>query len=395
MMGTIPHEIEDHAARVARLMEEERLAHQPARRAGDPLPNVEAVTIEWLTDVVCRDHPGAHVVDFRIEHVSSGTHARHRLHLAYDEAGRRRGLPSTLFTKTLPTLQNRMVSGITGHARTEGKFYTELRPELSLEIPWCYESTVDARSYAALHLLEDVVATKGAIFCDYRTQVTRSMIEDMVDLLATLHGHFHQDPRFANELRWAVPYAKWFRAGIRKLRIDFYTEQALHQAADRIPARLLTRKDEIWPATVAALRVHEKEPATFLHSDVHIGNWYQTNAGRMGICDWQCASHGHWSRDLAYVISAALAIEDRRSWERDLISRYVDRFAQVSGVPITVEEAWTFYRQQLFHALMMWTPTLCHSEHLPDMQPEAASLAMIERMTSAIDDLESLDAVPL
>jgi hypothetical protein len=40
----------------------------------------------------------------------------------------------------------------------------------------------------------------------------------------------------------------------------------------------------------------------------------------------------------------------------------------------------------------MWTPTLCHSEHLPSMQSDETSLCMIERMTAAIDDLDAVDA---
>ena len=47
----------------------------------------------------------------------------------------------------------------------------------------------------------------------------------------------------------------------------------------------------------------------------------------------------------------------------------------------------------MFHALLNWTPTLCPSEKLPAaMQTEEMSLTMIERMTAAIDDLDSIDS---
>ncbi len=390
-MAQAPTDIETTtAARIARWIEQEEQANVKAKRAGDILPSVDAVTTDWLTDVVCRNAPGAQVSDFRIEAVSSGTHARHRLHVTYNEAGENARLPKTLFTKTLPTVETRLFVGITGHARTEGRFYTQLRPELDLEIPLCYQSTVDRESLAALHLLEDVVATTGAVFCDYETYVTREMAEDMLDLLAVLHGRFYNDPRLQNEFKWVVPYVNWFTGGIKKFRIDHYTDEALTQAADVIPATLLKRRDQIWPATVKALQVHKELPLTFLHSDVHIGNWYQTAAGRMGLCDWQCAAKGHWSRDVAYVISAGLQIEDRRAWEQDLVRRYLDRLQHACGQRFDFDDSWNLYRQQIFHALLMWTPTLCHSEHLPSMQPEAASLAMIERMTAAIDDLDSI-----
>jgi hypothetical protein len=380
------------AAKIAQRIEQEKLTKPKARRVGDILPSVDAVTTEWLTDVLCRDRSGAEVLDLHIELVSSGTHERHRLHLTYNETGQKAELPKTLFTKSLPTVETRMIAGITGHARTEGGFYTQVRPELQLEIPICYQSTVDEESLAALHLLEDVVATKGAVFCDYETYITREMAEDMLDLLAVLHGNFYNDPRLENEFRWVVPYVKWFTGGITKFGIDHYTDVAFTQAADLIPASLLKRRDQVWPATMQALKLHEELPSTFLHSDVHVGNWYQTSSDRMGLCDWQCAAKGHWSRDVAYVISAALQIEDRRAWEKDLLVRYLDNLQQTCGQRFNFDDSWNLYRQQMFHALQMWTITLCHSEHLPSMQPEAHTLAMIERMAAAIDDLDSIDS---
>lgn len=401
------------AQRVTRLFEEQLRTRPLARRAGDVVPSVEAITVEWLEDVLGPIFEGARVAAFRVEDVSSGTHARHRIHLEWvrtNEPGRVRErarllegrpteaegaraleLPATLFTKSLPDVTTRMIAGVTGHARTEGNFYMQLRPELALEIPHAYHSSVDRESFAALHLLEDVASTRGAVFCDHRTSVTRAMAEQMIDLLAGLHAHFHGDPRFEKEIRWLAPYDRWFRGGIAKLRIDYYNEQAIDRAAERIPQRLLARREAIWPATLRTLAVHETAPPTYLHSDVHIGNWYRTRDGRMGLCDWQCAARGHASRDVAYVLSAALAIDDRRAWERELVARYLDRFAAAGGPRLEPAAFFDHYRGQMLHALLMWTPTLCHSEHLPHMQSDETSLCMIERMTTAIDDLDSVE----
>ena len=389
-----PEGHEQLASRVSRLFEEQMRAQPKARRAGDVVPTVHAITADWLNDVLRQELGGARITGVVVEDVSSGTHARHRLRLAYDDAGNAAGLPATLFTKSLPDVQTRMIAGVTGHARTEGNFYTQLRPELGeLEIPRGYHSSVDRDSFAAVHLLEDVSSSRGATFCDWRTPVSRANAEDQVDLLAAMHGHFYDDPRFETEFRWVPRFERWFLGGVAKLRVDYYNDMAFTQAAELIPPRLLRRRDEVWPATLAALALHERSPRTFLHSDVHIGNWYQTGAGRMGLCDWQCAARGHFARDLAYVLSAALDVEDRRAWERELVLRYVDRLSSSAGRSFDADEVFRHYRHQMLHALLMWTPTLCHSEHLPDMQPEAASLCMIERMTAAIDDLDSLDVV--
>jgi hypothetical protein len=87
-----------------------------------------------------------------------------------------------------------------------------------------------------------------------------------------------------------------------------------------------------------------------------------------------------------------LTPENRRSWERDLLARYIERFAEKTGVRPDFDLSFLRYRQQIVHALAMWTITLCHSPLLPNMQPEDTTLTMIERITTAMADLDSIDS---
>jgi hypothetical protein len=41
----------------------------------------------------------------------------------------------------------------------------------------------------------------------------------------------------------------------------------------------------------------------------------------------------------------------------------------------------------------MWTITLCHSPLLPNMQPEDTTFTMIERITTAMADLDSIESL--
>lgn len=362
-----------------------------ARHLGDPVPSVDAMSAEWLTEALRARWPDVTVEDFRVEPVSEGTHHRHRVHLQLG-VDAPDGAPTSLFTKSLPTLEVRMISGITGHARAEGRFFQQIRPELRIEAPECYASWFDRDSAAAVHLLEDLVATKDATFCDSTTKVTQAMATEQVLLLAQLHGQLLSDPRLDTDFGWLVPFDRWFQGGITKLGIDTFHEQAMLQAADRIPPALMDRRPALWDAAIASLQPHVTGPTTLLHSDVHIGNWYQTGDGHMGLCDWQCIARGHWSRDLAYVVTAALTVEDRRAWEAGLVRVYAEELSRASGSAVSFDEAWLGYRRQIPHALLMWTPTLCHSDLLPHMQSDETSLDMIERMTAAIDDLDSIGA---
>jgi aminoglycoside phosphotransferase (APT) family kinase protein len=370
----------------------ERLARPKARRFDDVPCSPYAVTAEWLTAVLCGQVPGAIVTHVEVKLASAGTHERHQLKVSYNDEGRHAGLPVSIFTKSLPSIVTRMIGGFNGTARVEGSFYTQLRAKLEIEAPLCYHSAYDRRTFAAIHLLEDLVTTKSATFCDHKTYVSRVMADDMIDLLASLHGRFYGDPALAERYRWLAGYPRWFTIGAEKMGTEYYTRKAFDAAAHVIPAEILARRDDVWPATIGALALHESEPNGLIHSDVHIGNWYRTGAGQMGLCDWQCLSRGHWSRDFAYAVTASLTPDNRRSWERDLLARYIERFAEKTGVKPDFDLSFLRYRQQIVHALAMWTITLCHSPLLPNMQPENTTLTMIERITTAMADLESIDS---
>jgi len=370
----------------------ERLARPKARLFDDVPCTPYAVTAEWLTAVLCNKTPGAIVTQVDVKPASAGTHERHQLKVSYNEEGRRAGLPVSIFTKSLPSIVTRMIGGFNGTARVEGSFFTQIRPELEIEAPLCYHSACDRRTFAAIHLLEDLVATKSATFCNHKTYVTRAMADDMIDLLASLHGRFYGDPTLAERYRWLASYPRWFTIGAAKMGTEYYTRKAFDAAAHVIPAEVLARRDEVWPVTMRALVLHDSEPQGLIHSDVHIGNWYRTDAGQMGLCDWQCLSRGHWTRDFAYAVTASLTPDNRRSWERELLARYIERFAEKTGITPDFDLSFQRYRQQIVHALAMWTITLCHSRLLPNMQPEDTTLTMIERITTAMADLDALDS---
>src|SRR6516165_1915828 len=165
----------------------ERLVRPKARRGDDVPCSPTAITTEWLTAVLCSQIPGAAVTHVDVAPASSGTHERHRLAVTYNDAGRRAGLPRSIFTKSLPSVVTRMIGGFNGTARVEGRFYTQLRPQIEIEAPIGYHAASDRKTFASILLLEDMVATKSATFCNYRTYVSREMAEDMIDLLASLH----------------------------------------------------------------------------------------------------------------------------------------------------------------------------------------------------------------
>jgi hypothetical protein len=352
--------------------------------------SAEAISSDWLTAVLCSGIPGARVTSVEICGGDQGSSVRRQLAVTYNEEGQNAGLPKNLFCKTTPTVLTRLATGLS--AAGEARFYRHIRPELNIEAPVCYHSAWDRDSGRSVHLFNDVVTEKAARFCRWHTPISRAEAEQIVDTLVTFHGRYYDSARFSSDLKWVRTFEDFFRAGER-VGLQECHEQAMIKAEAVVPPDVTRRRAEIWPSTMRALELHGKSAPTLIHSDVHLGNWYITGEGRMGLCDWQCLGKGHWARDVSYALSTTLAIADRRAWERDLLKRYLEQMREQCGLSITFDSAWDLCRQQLFLALMMWTPTLVHTRTTPDMQPEEMSLEMIKRITTAISDLESFRAL--
>jgi thiamine kinase-like enzyme len=367
----------------------DHLADPPALEPGDVPWRPEAITCEWLTSILCRAHPGVRVRDVRVLAHSAGSSVRRRLEVRYEGDGEPSGLPRHLFAKSTPTVLTRLSSGMV--AAREAGFFVDLRPALPIEAPAHRYSAHDAESGRTLHLFDDLVATRGASFCNQLTTISPRQAEDIIDLLATLHGRLFASPRLQSGLPWLTDYERYVRTSQRNGSQAGH-ERAMLLARHVIPDAVFARRQQIWPMLERGLSAHSAEPRTLLHSDVHLGNWYITAEGRMGLGDWALVCRGHWARDFAYAVTTTLATEDRRRWEEALLERYLDRLHREGGPALEFGPAWQRYRQQTFAALLMWTPTLCHSPMMPDMQPPEMSLEMIRRIATAIADLEAFDA---
>lgn len=374
---------------IARRYEAERANPRPALTADDIPLSYDAFTPEWLTAVLCKDVPGARVTDFGFGDRDDGTTNRRRIHLRYNAAGEAAGLPATLFCKATIDLGNRITLGACGSAHAEATFYGSIRPRLNLEVPWGYHAHFDPESFAYIVLLRDM--EQDVTFCSEHTPMDRARAEGQVLLLADLHSRFYESPELGGPRLPLTRWTDWW-ANLMTMDYGLYCQRGVEAAEAVIPPRLFARRAEIWPATMASVDAHNRLPRMVLHADVHLKNWYVTASGAMGLSDWQNCCIGHWGRDLAYAMTTALAPEDRRAWERDLVALYLDRLASRGVAPIPFEQAFTLYRQQTFSALAYWTSTLCPPDDWADMQPSETSIAFIHRMATAIDDLDALDS---
>lgn len=380
----------DKTQRIKAAFERDQREDRPAVAAGDIPWRYEAITPEWMTQILCREHPDAKVVAISLDVPDSGTSNRRRIFVDYNEAGTALGLPRSVFCKATVDLRNRLLLS-TSALLSETTFYNQIRPQLLIEAPDAYLAAYDPESFASIVMLKDLA---GAVsFCNHHTQMTLERVQDQLRLLATLHGQFYRSPQLDGTLAHLFRYDDRFRALDRDHDFKAMCEAGLLAATDVVSASLIAREAQVWPATVRASERHGALPLTVTHGDVHLKNWYITGDGRMGLSDWQVTSKGHWSRDLAYTITTALTTEQRRTWERDLVHYYLDAFARAGGEAVPFDDAWINYRQQLLTTLAWWTMTLTPQGDVPDMQPRDITLEFIRRIAIAIDDLDALDSL--
>lgn len=371
----------------------DRLRPGPMRTNTTVPGRVESLTPAFLNRVLRPHLGGARIEALSVERHSSGTSVRARILLHYAPGSDTDRLPKTMFVKSAPTLVTRISNGLSGTAPAEAGFYNELRPLLELEAPHGYYSATQRHSYRAIHLLEDLVATRAATFCAPTTAITRQQADDIVVQLAQLHAQGARLELTDGRRRsWLRTYPQWWQAtgAISMIRRYHLRGQRRADEMGLTPARLVGRGELLWDSFEASVDAHDRLPRTLIHGDTHLGNWYITGTGRMGLCDWQCISAGHWSRDLSYALSSALSIEQRRQWEDALIDTYLAHLADAGGHAPPRAQAWELYRRQLPGALAMWTTTLYPPKFLPAMQPEQTSAEMLRRILTAIDDHDVL-----
>jgi aminoglycoside phosphotransferase (APT) family kinase protein len=241
-------------------------------------------------------------------------------------------------------------------------------------------------------IVDDLEATVGAQFANVLTRtLTREQAEKVVDTLATLHTKF-----------WTAPlqrmYGSWLWTSYEfqaTLNVTIGAQKRILAGFDRgrdvIPPGLYSRRHEVADALMRSLEINVSGPQTMLHSDVHPGNWYVTPEGAMGICDWQCVVQGGWARDIAYALASNLTPEQRRDWEVDLVARHRERVAEAGFDPPA--DAFLEYRQQLPHALFMWLATLGRHPLHQELQGQDITIELVRRISTAADDLHSLDAI--
>jgi thiamine kinase-like enzyme len=378
------------AARLAAQVAKELIAPTRRRSLHDVPASARDLTAEWLTAVLCREAPGAAVVEVEVLAGSAGTSTRTALRVGYNAAGRQAGLPTRLFVKTAANFQQRLLLMLGGLAESETIFFRHIRPELDrLRSPRAYHAAFDPRTFRSIVVMDDL-SSQGWAFPDpMRETITRNDAEDMVDQMAYYHAAFWDGQRLTRE-RSRLPTSELFQRRLNRFGFQHAARIGIERGRSAISPAVYRRKQEIFPAAMRSLRINSTGWLTLLHQDVHQGNWLRDREGRMGLYDWQAVATGESALDYTYALAVNLRADDRRAWEHDLLERYLWRLGE-EGVnhPPAFEHAWLRYRQQPFHVLIWALATIGAG----GLQPKDYMLRWLQRIATFVDEHQSLDSL--
>ena len=178
-----------------------------------------------------------------------------------------------------------------------------------------------------------------------------------LDSLARLHAQWWNRPELqdSGRLGWIMtPFDGPSREyQERYLRADVWDSYMAKPRGAATPKSLHDR-ERMRAALERLAEFHASSPMTLAHGDTHLGNLYVERDGTPGFLDMQ-VRRSTWYQDVAYHMTAALDVVDRRKWEHALLQFYLGRLSAYGvATPPSFDEAWACYRRELVYGLFIF-----------------------------------------
>jgi Phosphotransferase enzyme family len=310
-----------------------------------PQTLVRALDPEWLTSALDPLTRGAKVTHVRTVEVIRTMATKARFIASFD--GAVSGGEALCLKAFLDVDEENARGGVV--SIKEADFYSELAPRVSVRVPTCVATRVDRDAKLGIIIMRDLIHA-GARFCTALEPLTSAQAAQSLEQLARLHTNqamLHKMP--------------WVSRRIADLARGSYVplpalqEMLNGPRGEGLPAR--TRDAAVLLEAMKALAMHdEAQPQTLVHGDCHAGNLYQTSEGP-GLIDWQLLQRGNWALDVAYHISAVLAVEVAEQEERALLDHYLDTLRSLGSVAPDRDAAWAHYRASIVYGYFLWSIT--------------------------------------
>ncbi len=333
-----------------------------------------------MTVLLARRFPGVEVTGLRRGQVIRGTATKVEYELDYNALGEEAGLAPSLWLKCGFEIH---ASAFISHCGAEARFFRDIAPVITVNVPACYGALFDATTQNGLILLEDL-NRRPVTFGNQNHPLDPIAVGRVLDLLADLHASLWRDPRLST-FEGFQPGGVIHSTHVVDIFLGFWDYAAARPRFDHVPPALRDR-DRVGRAVHALLADDRADPICVVHGDPHQANLFFDPDGSPRLMDWATVMPGHWAWDVAYLICGSQTVAQRRALERDQLSAYLARLRARGVAGPSFETAW---RDYVRHAMWSFMTALCPVE----MQPEDLCILNAERACAAITDHGALEAM--
>jgi len=213
------------------------------------------------------------------------------------------------------TDETRFVATVLNMYGREVGFYNELSARTPIAHPECYYAAHDPESQDTVLLLEDV-STRGRAL----DQVAGCSLDESrpaIRTLARLHAGFWDDAALG-DIPWLGRLADDPYPGAVGLAYEGAWPKVQELFADDITLRVRDFGDayvERIPALFAKL---SEPPCVLAHADWRLDNLFFTPDGDVVAVDWQLIDRSVGPRDLAYLVTQSLEVDDPGAYDQAL-----------------------------------------------------------------------------
>jgi len=353
------------------------------------------VTAPWLTAVMSADNPGIEVTSATVDPHMGHKPNKARVHLEYNEAGRKAGLPATLVVKGTFNGTTSRGAIIDFSNMAELVSYRDIVPHLDINAPrLMYQDWEADPSESVVLVFEDMAARGLTYFPNGFATLEYGQAARILRAMARFQAQTWNSDNFANGGIWGPGTGAGENARlIRELYFDIlprsehWTSSIVSPRGAAMP-RLLRDADRMERAWIRLVDLLDGHGRVIVHGDEHLGNLAMQPDGMPVFYDF-LARGEPWPLGMVRFLIPTLDTLDRRAWEKSLLAGYLADLASYGAPAPTFEEAWLAYRAAAICPLMIWL------NNSSTWQPEATNTANAARAAAAVLDHDSFGLLGL
>ncbi len=294
-------------------------------------------------------------------------------------------LPATVLAK-LPAAEAATREFLHGSYSTEVTFYRDLVASVDVQAPRAYYAEIshdpEHRGTFTLLLQDLAPAVQGDQIAGCTPQQALRAVENV----AGLHA-----PRWSDPSLLEVDGLSLAGSADAEL-LETLFAQAIDSTLSMLGGLVASQDAE----TLRGVAPHagpwslaHPDRYSLVHGDYRLDNLMFHEDGRLWAVDWQTLALGMPTRDVAFLVSSGLTVDDRRGHERGIVEAYRRRLVDLGVSGYSSEQCWDDYRLSLVQPLLITAFGCAYSSVRTD-RGDRMFAVMIARGCQAVRDLDTI-----